>query len=125
MSVTPTDGELLRAADFDPHAFRVLYDRWAKPLLAFCYRRTCDPEMRPSMTVATTRRPVTRVAWAGTATPRPTAWGAMVISAPFLQLLSSTAAGCDPAGFKGRAGRPFGWGAVAAAAAGPRLRCWP
>ena len=44
MADTPTDGELLRAADHDPHAFRVLYDRWAKPLLAFCYRRTCDPE---------------------------------------------------------------------------------
>jgi RNA polymerase sigma-70 factor, ECF subfamily len=44
VSDTPTDGELLRAAAHDPHAFRVLYDRWAKPLLAFCYRRTCDPE---------------------------------------------------------------------------------
>jgi RNA polymerase sigma factor (sigma-70 family) len=44
LSVTRTDGELLRAADHDPHAFRVLYDRWAKPLLAFCYRRTGDPE---------------------------------------------------------------------------------
>jgi RNA polymerase sigma factor (sigma-70 family) len=44
VSDTPTDGELLRAAGHDPHAFRVLYDRWAKPLLAFCYRRTCDPE---------------------------------------------------------------------------------
>jgi len=44
MTDTPTDGELLRADDHDPHAFRVLYDRWAKPLLAFCYRRTCDPE---------------------------------------------------------------------------------
>jgi len=44
VSVTPTDGELLRAADHDPHAFRVLYDRWAKPLLGFCYRRTCDPQ---------------------------------------------------------------------------------
>jgi RNA polymerase sigma factor (sigma-70 family) len=41
---TPTDGELLRAADQDPHAFRVLYDRWSRPLLAFCYRRTGDPE---------------------------------------------------------------------------------
>jgi RNA polymerase sigma factor (sigma-70 family) len=41
---TPTDGELLRAADHDPHAFRVLYERWAKPLLAFCYRRTGDAE---------------------------------------------------------------------------------
>jgi RNA polymerase sigma factor (sigma-70 family) len=44
VSVTPTDGELLRAADHDPQAFRLLYDRWAKPLLGFCYRRTCDPE---------------------------------------------------------------------------------
>lgn len=41
---TPTDGELLRAADHDPHAFRVLYERWAKPLLGFCYRRTGDAE---------------------------------------------------------------------------------
>jgi RNA polymerase sigma factor (sigma-70 family) len=40
----PTDGELLRAADRDPHAFRLLYERWAKPLLAFCCRRTCDAE---------------------------------------------------------------------------------
>ena len=44
MSDPPTDSQLLRAADYDPHAFRVLYERWAKPLLAFCYRRTCDPE---------------------------------------------------------------------------------
>ena len=44
MTDTPTDGELLRAADHDPDAFRVLYDRWAQALLAFCYRRTCDPE---------------------------------------------------------------------------------
>jgi RNA polymerase sigma factor (sigma-70 family) len=40
----PTDEELLRAAARDPHAFRLLYDRWAKRLLTFCYRRTCDPE---------------------------------------------------------------------------------
>jgi RNA polymerase sigma factor (sigma-70 family) len=44
VSDTPTDGELLRAADHDPHAFRLLYERWAKPLLGFCYRRTCDAE---------------------------------------------------------------------------------
>jgi RNA polymerase sigma factor (sigma-70 family) len=44
MTDTPTDGELLRAADHDPHAFRLLYDRWAKALLAFCYRRTYDAE---------------------------------------------------------------------------------
>jgi RNA polymerase sigma-70 factor (ECF subfamily) len=44
VSETPTDADLLRAADRDPHAFRVLYDRWAKPLLAFCYRRTFDAE---------------------------------------------------------------------------------
>ena len=44
MSDPPTDSQLLRAADHDPHAFRVLYERWAKPLLAFCYRRTSDPE---------------------------------------------------------------------------------
>jgi len=44
VSDPPTDSQLLRAADYDPHAFRVLYERWAKPLLAFCYRRTCDPE---------------------------------------------------------------------------------
>ncbi len=44
VSDTPTDSELLVAADHDPHAFHVLYDRWATPLLAFCYRRTGDPE---------------------------------------------------------------------------------
>jgi RNA polymerase sigma factor (sigma-70 family) len=44
VSDPPTDSELLRAADHDPHAFRVLYDRWARPLLAFCYRRTSDHE---------------------------------------------------------------------------------
>jgi DNA-directed RNA polymerase specialized sigma24 family protein len=44
VSDTPTDSELLHDAGHDPLAFRVLYDRWAKPLLAFCYRRTCDPE---------------------------------------------------------------------------------
>jgi RNA polymerase sigma-70 factor (ECF subfamily) len=44
VSDTPTDGELLGAVDRDPHAFRLLYERWAEPLLAFCYRRTCDPE---------------------------------------------------------------------------------
>jgi RNA polymerase sigma factor (sigma-70 family) len=44
LSATPTDGELLRAADHDPHAFRLLYERWAKALLAYCYRRTFDAE---------------------------------------------------------------------------------
>jgi hypothetical protein len=38
------DAELLRAADHEPHACRVLYARWAEPLLAFCYRRTWDSE---------------------------------------------------------------------------------
>jgi RNA polymerase sigma factor (sigma-70 family) len=44
VSDAPTDPELLRAADRDPHAFRMLYDRWARSLLAYCYRRTSDPE---------------------------------------------------------------------------------
>lgn len=41
----PGDAGLLRAADSDPAAFRELYDRWAQRLLAFCYRRTGDPEV--------------------------------------------------------------------------------
>lgn len=39
-----TDAELLAASGEDPRAFRLLYQRWAEPLLGFCYRRTLDPE---------------------------------------------------------------------------------
>jgi RNA polymerase sigma-70 factor, ECF subfamily len=40
-----TDAELLAVAGEDPGAFRLLYERWAEPLLAVCYRRTLDPEV--------------------------------------------------------------------------------
>jgi RNA polymerase sigma factor (sigma-70 family) len=40
-----TDAELLGASGKDPGAFRLLYERWAEPLLGYCYRRTLDPEV--------------------------------------------------------------------------------
>ena len=80
MRDTPTDGELLGAADHDPHAFRVLYDRWAEPLLAFCYRRTCDAEASLDLVAETfatprshcgsRRAPTPRRSASGPATPR-------------------------------------------------------
>jgi RNA polymerase sigma-70 factor (ECF subfamily) len=41
----PSDAELLARSGCDPEAFRALYERWAEPLLAFCYRRTFDAEV--------------------------------------------------------------------------------
>jgi RNA polymerase sigma factor (sigma-70 family) len=40
-----TDAELLAASGEDPGAFRLLYERWAEPLLAYCHRRVLDPEV--------------------------------------------------------------------------------
>ena len=45
MSEERTDAELLAASGEDAAAFRVLYERWAEPLLGFCYRHTLDPEV--------------------------------------------------------------------------------
>jgi RNA polymerase sigma factor (sigma-70 family) len=39
-----TDGELLLASGDDPDAFGVLFDRHARPLLGFFYRRTADAD---------------------------------------------------------------------------------
>ena len=39
-----TDADLLASSGEEPAAFRLLYERWAEPLLAYCYRRTRDPE---------------------------------------------------------------------------------
>jgi DNA-directed RNA polymerase specialized sigma24 family protein len=39
------DAELLACSGEDPEAFRLLYERWAEPLLGFCYRRAPDAEV--------------------------------------------------------------------------------
>ncbi len=39
-----SDEELIARSRRDPDAFRALYDRWSKPLLAYFYRRTFDAE---------------------------------------------------------------------------------
>jgi RNA polymerase sigma factor (sigma-70 family) len=41
---TRSDGELLLASGDDPEAFGVFFDRHARPLLGFFYRRTADAE---------------------------------------------------------------------------------
>ena len=45
VSDQPSDTELLARAGRDPEAFRALYERWAEPLVAYCYRRTFDAEV--------------------------------------------------------------------------------
>lgn len=48
-----SDEELIVRSRHDPEAFRVLYDRWSKPLLAFFYRRTFDPEVSADLLAET------------------------------------------------------------------------
>lgn len=48
-----TDAELLAASPHDAGAFRVLYDRWAEPLMAYFYRRTFDPEVAADLVAET------------------------------------------------------------------------
>ena len=44
MSDAKTDSELLVASRHDPAAFRVFYERWAKQMFGYFYRRTFDPQ---------------------------------------------------------------------------------
>lgn len=48
-----SDAELLVASQRDPEAFEVLYDRWARPLLAYFARRLRDPEVAADLTAET------------------------------------------------------------------------
>ena len=48
-----TDVQLLRAADEDPSAFRVLYERYAPRIHAFHGRRVSDPEAAHDLTAET------------------------------------------------------------------------
>jgi RNA polymerase sigma factor (sigma-70 family) len=50
---TRSDGELLRAAQNDPEAFGVFYDRHAKALLAYFYRRTACAETAADLAAET------------------------------------------------------------------------
>jgi len=48
-----SDDELWAAARNDPRAFRLLYERWAKNLMAYFYRRTLDPEASADLVAET------------------------------------------------------------------------
>jgi RNA polymerase sigma-70 factor (ECF subfamily) len=48
-----SDAELLRASRHDPAAFRTFYDRWARDIMTYCYRRTWDPEVAADLTAET------------------------------------------------------------------------
>jgi RNA polymerase sigma factor (sigma-70 family) len=50
---TRSDGELLRVAQNDPEAFGVFYDRHAKALLAYFYRRTACAETAADLAAET------------------------------------------------------------------------
>jgi len=52
-SPSPTDAELILASRTDPSAFRELYDRWAKRLLAYFYRRVVDAEVAADLLAET------------------------------------------------------------------------
>jgi RNA polymerase sigma factor (sigma-70 family) len=52
-SDTRSDGELLRAAQNDPEAFGVFYDRHAKAMLAYFYRRTACAETAADLAAET------------------------------------------------------------------------
>lgn len=47
------DGELLKRSRAEPEAFGVLYDRHARRVLAYLYRRTASPEMAADLTAET------------------------------------------------------------------------
>ncbi|WP_205697182.1 RNA polymerase sigma factor [Conexibacter sp. SYSU D00693] len=49
----PSDDELLQAADRDPEAFAAFYRRHAAGVLAFCLRRTRDPETAADLVAET------------------------------------------------------------------------
>jgi RNA polymerase sigma factor (sigma-70 family) len=48
-----SDAQLLVASQNDPEAFAALYDRWARPLLAYYARRIRDPEVAADLTAET------------------------------------------------------------------------
>jgi RNA polymerase sigma-70 factor (ECF subfamily) len=48
-----SDAELILASRQDPELFRLLYDRWAGPLLTYLYRRTLDPEVAADLLAET------------------------------------------------------------------------
>jgi RNA polymerase sigma factor (sigma-70 family) len=48
-----TDAELLSVADREPEAFGRFYERHAEAVMAFLYRRTCDPEVAADLTSET------------------------------------------------------------------------
>ena len=48
-----SDAQLLVASQSDPEAFGALYDRWARPLLAYFARRVRDPEVAADLTAET------------------------------------------------------------------------
>jgi RNA polymerase sigma-70 factor (ECF subfamily) len=48
-----SDVDLLIASRTDPGAFRVLYERWAERLMAYCYRRTLDAEVAADLVAET------------------------------------------------------------------------
>lgn len=48
-----SDAQLIVASVDDPRAFRELYDRWARVLLAYLYRRVMDPEIAADLLAET------------------------------------------------------------------------
>lgn len=48
-----SDAELLKRSKTEPEAFGVLYDRHARTVLAYLYRRTASPEMAADLTAET------------------------------------------------------------------------
>src|ERR1700735_1746438 len=48
-----SDAEVIVVSVLDPGAFCVLYDRWAAPLLAFIFRRVCNPEVAADLLAET------------------------------------------------------------------------
>ena len=53
MSDARSDGELLVASRNDPAAFRLLYERWAKQMFGYFYRRTFDPHVSADLLAET------------------------------------------------------------------------
>ncbi|GBE24725.1 ECF RNA polymerase sigma factor SigL [bacterium BMS3Bbin02] len=53
MSDPRSDNELMEASRTDPAAFRVLYDRWARKMLNYFYRRTFDPHVSADLVAET------------------------------------------------------------------------
>lgn len=57
LATEPTDAALLRDSAENPEAFGVLYDRYARQLLAFVYRRTACPQTAADVVAETSPRP--------------------------------------------------------------------